>query len=82
MASATEEPGGMTAVNLQVAQRYVDAFAKIAEQSNTLVVPANMGDLASLITSSMAIVKGELLRRLACPMAMYVRQQSVLLIEV
>lgn len=36
----------MTAVNLQVAQRYVDAFAKIAEQSNTLVVPANMGDLA------------------------------------
>ena len=58
VASATEEPGGMTAVNLQVAQRYVDAFAKIAEQSNTLVVPANMGDLASLITSSMAIVKG------------------------
>ena len=58
MASATEEPGGMTAVNLQVAQRYVDAFAKIADQSNTLVVPANMGDLASLITSSMAIVEG------------------------
>lgn len=58
VAAATETPGGMNAVNLQVAQKYVEAFAKVAETSNTLVVPANMGDLASMITSAMAIVKG------------------------
>ena len=57
VAAATEAPGGMSAVNLQVAQKYVEAFSKMGETSNTLVVPANMGDLASLITSTMAIVR-------------------------
>ncbi|MCG5030930.1 SPFH/Band 7/PHB domain protein [Mesosutterella sp. OilRF-GAM-744-9] len=58
VAAATQEPGGMNAVNLDVAKKYVEAFSKVAGSSNTLVVPANMGDLASLVTSTLAIVKG------------------------
>ena len=56
VAEATNAPGGMNAVNLQVAEKYVEAFANIAKEGNTLVVPANLGDLATLISSAMTIV--------------------------
>lgn len=58
VAEATNAPGGMNAVNLQVAEKYVEAFSKLAKEGNTLVVPANLGDLSTLITSAMMMVKG------------------------
>ena len=58
VAEATNAPGGMNAVNLQVAEKYVEAFSKLAKEGNTLVVPANLGDLSTLITSAMTRVKG------------------------
>lgn len=57
VAEATNSPGGMNAVNLQVAEKYVEAFSQLAKEGNTLVVPANLGDLSTLITSAMTIVK-------------------------
>ncbi len=58
VADAPNAPGGMNAVNLQVAEKYVEAFSKLAKEGNTLVVPANLGDLSTLITSAMTMVKG------------------------
>lgn len=58
VAEATNAPGGMNAVNLQVAEKYVEAFSKLAKEGNTLVVPANLGDLSTLVTSAMTMVKG------------------------
>lgn len=58
VAEATNAPGGMNAVNLQVAEKYVEAFSKLAKEGNTLVVPANLGDLSTLITSAMTMAKG------------------------
>lgn len=58
VAEATNAPGGLNAVNLQVAEKYVEAFSKLAKEGNTLVVPANLGDLSTLITSAMTMVKG------------------------
>lgn len=58
VAEATNAPGGMNAVNLQVAEKYVEAFSKLAKEGNTLVVPANLGDLSTMITSAMTMVKG------------------------
>lgn len=58
VAEATNAPGGMNAVNLQVAEKYVEAFSRLAKEGNTLVVPANLGDLSTLITSAMTMVKG------------------------
>ena len=58
VAEATNAPGGMNAVNLQVAEKYVEAFSKLAKEGNTLVVPANLGDLFTLITAAMTMVKG------------------------
>lgn len=58
VAEATNAPGGMNAANLQVAEKYVEAFSQLAKEGNTLVVPANLGDLSTLITSAMTMVKG------------------------
>lgn len=57
VATATNEPGGMNAVNLQVAQQYVEAFGNLAKTGNTLIVPGNMADMAGLIGSAMTILK-------------------------
>ena len=52
VAAATQTEGGMTAVNLQVAEKYVDAFGKLAKENNTLIVPGNMGDMSGMIASA------------------------------
>jgi regulator of protease activity HflC (stomatin/prohibitin superfamily) len=59
VAQATREPGGMEAVNLKVAERYVDAFSNLAKQNNTLIVPANLGDVAGLIATAMTVIKAQ-----------------------
>jgi regulator of protease activity HflC (stomatin/prohibitin superfamily) len=57
--AAIREPGGMDAVNLRVAEHYVDAFGKLAKTNNSLIVPANMGDMSSVIASALQIVKSQ-----------------------
>jgi regulator of protease activity HflC (stomatin/prohibitin superfamily) len=59
VAQATQAPGGMEAVNLKVAEKYVDAFGNIAKTGNTLIVPSNMADIASLIAGAMSVVKAQ-----------------------
>ena len=39
----------MTAVNLQVAEKYVAAFEALAKEGNTLIVPGNMGDMGIMM---------------------------------
>ena len=56
---AIREPGGIEAVNLKVAERYIDAFSDLAKTNNTLIVPANLGDVATLISTAMTVVKGQ-----------------------
>ena len=56
---ASETAGGMNAVNLKVAEQYVAAFQNMAKASNTLIVPANMGDLSTLITGAMKMMESQ-----------------------
>jgi len=56
-ASAIQSPGGEAAVNLKVAEQYVNAFANLARTNNTMILPANMADVSSLIATAMAVVK-------------------------
>ena len=48
--------GGQQAANLKVAEQYVEAFANLAKQSNTLVIPANASDLAGFVATAMTVV--------------------------
>jgi regulator of protease activity HflC (stomatin/prohibitin superfamily) len=58
VASAMSEPGGMSAANLKVADLYVEAFGNLAKTGNTLIVPGNLADVATLVSSAMTIVSG------------------------
>lgn len=58
-ASAIREPGGSDAVNLKVAEQYVDAFSQLAKTNNSLIVPANMSDISGMIASAMQVVKSQ-----------------------
>ena len=59
IARAANESGGMTAINMQIAQKYVEAFESLAKTNNTLIIPSNLGDMSSLISSAMQIVKSQ-----------------------
>jgi len=58
-AGAIREPGGADAVNLKVAEQYVDAFAKLAKTNNSIIVPANMSDISGMIASAMQVVRSQ-----------------------
>jgi regulator of protease activity HflC (stomatin/prohibitin superfamily) len=59
VAEAIEAPGGMNAVNLKVAEKYVEAFAHVAKEGNTLILPGNLADMGSLVATAMSIVKAQ-----------------------
>ena len=49
VAAAVKEPGGAQAMQLRVAEDYVRQFGNLAKEANTLVVPAQLTDVASMI---------------------------------
>ena len=60
IASAINEKGGLDAVNLRVAEQYVTQFGKLAQESNTLILPSNVSDVASFVgtvTTAMSQLK-------------------------
>ncbi|GAB3893009.1 stomatin-like protein [Larkinella knui] len=57
VAAAINDEGGMDAVQLRVAEQLVDQFGNLARTNNTLILPANFGDLASIISTAMTVVK-------------------------
>ena len=59
VANAIQEPGGSDAVNLKVAEQYVDAFSNLAKTNNSLIVPANLTDVSSMIASAMQVIKSQ-----------------------
>ena len=59
IAAAIREPGGQEAVNLKVAEQYVEAFGELAKTNNSIIVPANLGEMSGLIASAMQIVKAQ-----------------------
>lgn len=58
IAEAIRQPGGEQAVQLKVAEIAVEAYSKVAaDAQTTLIVPSNMTEVSSLITSAMKMVQ-------------------------
>ena len=57
IAAAVSKEGGIEAVNLNVAERYVEAFAKVAKEGNTLILPGNLSDMAGMVGTAMSVIK-------------------------
>jgi len=67
VAAALASPGGQEAANLEVAKQYINAFGKLAKESNSMIIPGNFSDMSGMIASAMATLdhvrkKGEQVR--------------------
>jgi len=56
VAESTQIPGGYEAVQLRVAEQYITKFGELAKASNTLVLPANVSDVGSMLTLAMNMI--------------------------
>lgn len=57
IADAIQSPGGDQAVQLRVAEQYIEQFGKLAKSGNTMILPANLADIGSLVAAAMTVVK-------------------------
>ena len=57
VAEAIGVPGGFEAVQLRVAEQYVTQFGALAKEGNTLVVPATLSDVSSMIALAMQVIR-------------------------
>jgi regulator of protease activity HflC (stomatin/prohibitin superfamily) len=55
VAASVTVAGGAEAMRLRIAEDYVEQFGKLAQSSNTLVIPANLSDIASMISLATSI---------------------------
>ncbi|MDH3620846.1 MAG: paraslipin [Gammaproteobacteria bacterium] len=59
VANAVVDQGGAEAMQLRIAEQYISQFGNLAKTGNTFVVPANLGDLTSMMALATDIVKGK-----------------------
>jgi len=48
--------GGETAANLRVAEKYIAEFGRLAKENNTMIIPANMGDISAMVATVMSVL--------------------------
>ncbi len=51
IAEAIEAPGGQKAVNLRIAEQYVKEFGNLAKETNTMILPQNLGDIGGTVAA-------------------------------
>jgi len=57
IADAIGAQGGIGAVNFKIAEEYIAQFGNLAKATNTVILPANVGDVAGLIATALSVVK-------------------------
>lgn len=56
IAQSINEEGGLSAVNLRIAEQYLSEFGKLAQTNNTMIVPADLSDIAGVISSVTSVI--------------------------
>jgi regulator of protease activity HflC (stomatin/prohibitin superfamily) len=59
VAEAIKLPGGFEAVQLRVAEQYIQQFGELAKEGNTIVLPANVADVGSMMALAMKMIGKE-----------------------
>jgi regulator of protease activity HflC (stomatin/prohibitin superfamily) len=57
VANAISAPGGVEAVQLRVAEQYVEQFGHLAKATNTVILPATLSDVGSMIAAAMNVLR-------------------------
>ncbi len=55
--AATQDRGGYEAVQLRVAESYITQFGELAKTNNTVILPASISDVGSMIAMAMNVIK-------------------------
>ena len=56
VAAALNAEGGDRAMQLRVAENYLERFGSLAKEGNTLIVPANLSDVSSMISAATSVL--------------------------
>jgi C-terminal region of band_7 len=67
LSTATSKPGAQRAVALRVAEQYVSAFGNIARKGNTLVIPADAGNVSGMVATALSVFNNVMQKQSAGP---------------
>ena len=56
IAKAIQADGGTDAVNLRIAEQYIQEFGKLARTNNTMIIPSNLSDLAGMVATAKEVI--------------------------
>jgi regulator of protease activity HflC (stomatin/prohibitin superfamily) len=57
VALAINEKGGMNALNLRVAEQYINQFGNLAKAGNSMIIPTDLADIAGMVKAVTSVVK-------------------------
>ncbi len=56
IAKSINAEGGGDAVNLRIAEQYINAFEKLAQTNNSIIIPTNLADIAGVIKAATSVI--------------------------
>jgi len=59
IAKGINEKGGLNAVNLRIAEQYLNEFGKLAGTNNSIIIPTNLADIAGIIKAAASVIKDQ-----------------------
>ena len=65
IALAINEKGGINAVNLRIAEQYLNEFGKLAKANNSMIIPSDLSDIAGMIKSASSVMKEQVEAKIA-----------------
>src|SRR2546422_7528579 len=57
VAESMKVPGGAEAMQLRIAEAYIKQFGELAKSGTSMIVPANVADISSMIATAMSVMK-------------------------
>lgn len=57
VAEAVKVDGGFQALQLRIAERYIEEFGNLAKTTNSMILPANLTDIASMVALATNVLK-------------------------
>ena len=63
VADALQTAGGDKAMQLRIAEQYIEEFGRLAKAGNTFVVPSNLSDIASMIALATGVAKKDVAKK-------------------
>jgi regulator of protease activity HflC (stomatin/prohibitin superfamily) len=63
IAASIMEEGGTQAVNLRVAEQYIQEFGNLAKTNNSLIIPSNLADIGGMVAAATTVIKDQAKKR-------------------